>query len=232
MSKAPKGRRTNPLDPPLPKGDTRIPEVPPPLAKGPGGFERTSRVLLTGFGGQGVVLAGHILGKAAAIHDGREATLIQAYGPEARGGATLVQVVISSAPILYPYIESADAMVCMSQEGFTKYASVLGPAGALLIEEDLVHLPDDYPPARVYGIPATELAVEAGRKMVANIVMLGFLTAITGIVGRPAMEQAIRSSVPKGTDELNLGAFARGFVHGELLLTERAGRDPDSPQCC
>jgi 2-oxoglutarate ferredoxin oxidoreductase subunit gamma len=182
--------------------------------------------MLTGFGGQGVVLAGHILGKAAAIHDGREATLIQAYGPEARGGATLVQVVISSEPILYPYIEAADALVCMSQEGFTKYGPLLRPEGALLYEEDLVRLPDDYRSARAFGIPATELAVEAGRKMVANIVMLGFLTAVTNVVGRPAMEAAIRSSVPKGTDELNLGAFSRGFVHGELLLAERHA-DPD-----
>jgi 2-oxoglutarate ferredoxin oxidoreductase subunit gamma len=187
----------------------------------------TARVLLTGFGGQGVVLAGHILGKAASIYDGREATLIQAYGPEARGGATLVQVTISDAPILYPYIESADAVVCMSQEGFTRYGPVLRSGGALLYEEDLVRLPDDYPHDRAFGIPATQLAVEAGRKMVANIVMLGFLAAVTGVVGRTALEEAIRSSVPKGTDELNLGAFARGVVHGELLLRERAGRDPD-----
>lgn len=194
------------------------------------GTVKTSRVLLTGFGGQGVVLAGHILGKAAAIYGGREATLIQAYGPEARGGATLVQVVISDEPILYPYIDSADAILCMSQEGFTKYGPSLRAGGALLVEEDLVRLPEDYPAERVFGIPATELAVEAGRKMVANIVMLGFLVAVTGVVGREAMESAIRSSVPKGTDELNLGAFARGFVHGELLLRER-GTDPDQA-CC
>ena len=194
----------------------------------------TSRVMLTGFGGQGVVLAGHILGKAAAINDGREATLIQAYGPEARGGATLVQVTISDGPVLYPYIESADAVVCMSQEGFTKYAPALRKGGALLIEEDLVRLPEDYPPQQVYGIPATQLATEAGRKMVANIVMLGFLVAITRVVGRAAMEEAIRTSVPKGTEELNLGAFARGFTHGELLLVERRGRDLDAggDTCC
>ncbi len=193
--------------------------------------ERTSRVLLTGFGGQGVVLAGHILGKAAAIHDGREATLIQAYGPEARGGATLVQVTISDAPILYPYIDQADAIVCMSQEGFTKYGPALGPEGVLLYEHDLVRLPQDYPTARAFGIPATQLAVEAGRKMVANIVMLGFLVSVTGVVGKAAMEEAIRTSVPKGTDELNLGAFARGLVHGELLARERCG-DPDGHQGC
>jgi 2-oxoglutarate ferredoxin oxidoreductase subunit gamma len=182
----------------------------------------TSRVLLTGFGGQGVVLAGHILGKAAAIYGGREATLIQAYGPEARGGATLVQVVISDEPILYPYIDSADVIFCMSQEGFTKYAAALRPGGALLIEEDLVRLPAGHPANGVFGIPATRLAVEAGRKMVANIVMLGFLVAVTGVVERAAMEAAIRSSVPKGTDELNLGAFSRGFAHGESLLSARS----------
>ena len=117
----------------------------------------------------------------------------------------------------------------MSQEGFTKYGPALRPGGALLIEEDLVRLPDDYPAARVFGIPATELAVEAGRKMVANIVMLGFLVAVTGVVGRAAMEEAIRSSVPKGTEELNLGAFSRGFVHGELLLSERGAPIPTRP---
>ena len=198
----------------------------PPSAKGVAGVSRTIRVLLTGFGGQGIVLAGHILGKAAAIYDGREATLIQAYGPEARGGATLVQVTISDEPILYPYIDSADAILCMSQEGFSKYGPALRPGGALLIEEDLVRLPDSQLSGRVFGIPATELAAEAGRKMVANIVMLGFLVAVTGVVGRAALESAIRSTVPKGTDELNLGAFARGFVHGELLLRER-NIDPD-----
>lgn len=203
----------------------------PPLEKGSEGVSSTSRVLLTGFGGQGIVLAGHILGKAAAIYDGREATLIQAYGPEARGGATLVQVVISDAPILYPYIESADVVVCMSREGLTKYGSVLRPGGALIYEEDLVSLPDDHPRERAFGVPATQLAVEAGRKMVANIVMLGSLVAVTGVVGKPAMEEAIRSSVPKGTDEMNLGAFARGFVHGELLLRER-GLDPDGGRSC
>jgi len=209
--------------PPLPKED---PRSSPPLAKGGGGISNTARILLTGFGGQGIVLAGHILGKAAAIYDGHEATLIQAYGPEARGGATLVQVIISAEPILYPYIDSADAILCMSQEGFSKYGPLRRPGGALLIEEGLVRLPEDYPPEGVFGIPATELAVEAGRKMVANIVMLGFLVAVTGVVGRAALESAIRSTVPKGTDELNLGAFARGFVHGELLLRERS-TDPD-----
>jgi len=196
------------------------------LAKGDGGISGTARVILTGFGGQGIVLAGHILGKAAAIYDGREATLIQAYGPEARGGATLVQVVISDEPILYPYIDNADVILCMSQEGFTRYGPSLRPGGALLIEEDLVRLPEGHPPERVFGIPATAQAIEAGRKMVANIVMLGLLVAVTGVVGRAAMEDAIRSTVPKGTDELNLGAFARGFTHGELLLRER-GLDPD-----
>lgn len=192
----------------------------------------TARVMLTGFGGQGVVLAGHILGKAASIHDNREATLIQAYGPEARGGATLVQVTISNEPILYPYIESADVVVCMSQEGFTRYAPALGRDGALLIEEDLVRLPDGHPTGHVFGIPATQLAVEAGRKMVANIVMLGFLVAVTGVVSRKAMEEAIRTSVPKGTEELNLRAFARGLTHGELLLLERRGRDEDAGGSC
>jgi 2-oxoglutarate ferredoxin oxidoreductase subunit gamma len=173
-----------------------------------------SRVRLTGFGGQGVVLAAAILGRAAAIHEGREATLIQAYGPEARGGATSADVTISDERVLFPIIEEADILVCMSLEGFTKFSPSLRPGGTLLYEEQLVRLPAGYAAGRVCGIAATRLAEEAGRKLVANIVMLGFLAGATGVVGREALEEAVRSSVPRGTEELNLGAFARGFAHG------------------
>lgn len=200
-----------------------------PAAQTGSAAARTARVVLTGFGGQGIVLAGHILGKAASIHEGREATLIQAYGPEARGGATLVQVVLSDTPILYPYIESADAIVCMSQEGFTKYGPILGQRGLLLYEMDLVHLDEASFAGRALGIPATRLAVEAGRKMVANIVMLGFLTAAAGVVGKAAMQEAIRTSVPKGTEALNLEAFERGIAHGDRMLRERQGKQGPGP---
>jgi len=181
------------------------------------------RVLLTGFGGQGVVLAGHILGKAAAIHAGREATLIQAYGPEARGGATSASVIIADEPVLYPYVAEADVLVCMSQEGYTKFAAKLRPGGVLLYDEQLVRLPAGGAGDRAFGIPATQFARDAGRALVANIVMLGFLCAVTGVVGRAALEDAVRSSVPKGTDTLNLGAFARGFDHGAALAGAAPG---------
>jgi len=186
---------------------------------------RASRVLLTGFGGQGVVLAGYILGKAAAIHGGREATLIQAYGPEARGGATSASVVISDEPILYPYVAEADVLVCMSQEGYTKFLPRLRPGGTLLYDDQLVHLGEGADGHRILGVPATQLAREAGRALVANIVMLGFLAATTGVVTREALAEAVRSSVPKGTEELNLGAFASGFAHGAALVPAGAGGD-------
>lgn len=169
------------------------------------------RLLLTGFGGQGIVLAGYILGKAAAIFDGREATLIQAYGPEARGGATSAEITISGSPILYPYVDTAEVLACMSREGFSRFARRLAPDGVLLYDDQLVPVPPDFAPGRAFGVAATRLAQEAGRRLVANIVMLGFLAAATGVVSRRALEEAVRTSVPKGTGELNLGALALGF---------------------
>ncbi len=182
----------------------------------------SERVLITGFGGQGVVLAGFILGKAAAIHGGREATLIQAYGPEARGGATSASLIIADEPILYPYIAEADVLVAMSQEGYSKFSPKLRPGGTLLYDEQLVHLGPPAAGERRLGIPATRIAREAGRVLVANIVMLGFLSAATGVVGRAELEEAVRSSVPRGTEELNLGVFARGFEHGAALAAAEA----------
>jgi len=179
-------------------------------------------VLLTGFGGQGIVLSGFILGKAAAIHGGREATLIQAYGPEARGGATSASVIIADEPILYPYVAEADVLVAMSREGYRMFAPKLRPGGTLLYDEQLVHPGEETAGARRFGIPATQIARDAGRALVANIVMLGFLGAVTGVVGRAELEEAVRSSVPRGTEELNLGVFARGFEHGAAVAAAEA----------
>ncbi len=181
-----------------------------------------NRILLTGFGGQGIVLSGYILGKAASIYDGRESTFIQSYGPEARGGACSAQVVVSTQQILYPYVEEADILVVMSQEAFHKYFPALRPGGTLLYDDSLVTPEENLEGKRVYSLPASRIAEELGRKMVANIVMLGFLTAVTGPVSEDSMKEAVRSSVPKGTDELNLNAFAKGFEHGKAALHQSA----------
>lgn len=178
-------------------------------------------IRLSGFGGQGIILAAYILGKAAALHDYKHATMTQNYGPESRGGACSGQVIISDAPVSYPHLTRPNVFVAMSQEAFAKYSGDLVDGGLLLIEEDLVQV-DRAMPARVHAIPATRIAEkELGRKMVANIVMLGFLAALDHSVTADALRQAVRDSVPKGTEDFNLQAFERGHAHGMTLL-ERA----------
>ncbi|UCG68873.1 MAG: 2-oxoacid:acceptor oxidoreductase family protein [Thermoplasmata archaeon] len=175
-------------------------------------------VKLCGFGGQGIVLSGYILGKAASIYEKKEAVLTQSYGPEARGGACSADVVISDVKIDYPYLKDVNILVVMSQEAYFTYTKQLGKNGILLIDEDLVEMDMKQigkQKWKIYKIPATRFAEELGKKIVANIVMLGFFTAVTDVVGYEAMKSAILSSVPKGTEKLNEGAYERGYRHGE-----------------
>ena len=168
-----------------------------------------------GFGGQGVILAGMILGKAAALFDNKEATLTQAFGPEARGSACSAQVVVSDSRILYPYVNRPNIMMLMSQDAFNRFSPELAPGGTLIIEEDLVK-PEQLPAGvRVFRCPATRIAEELGRRMVLNIVMVGFFTSVTKMLTPEAVRKAVEDSVPKGTIELNLKAFDRGFEWGQ-----------------
>ncbi len=174
-------------------------------------------VVVTGFGGQGIVLTGRILGKAAALGDHKESTLVQSYGPESRGGACSAQVVISDNTIHYPYIKFPDILVCMSQSGYEKYIGQLKEGGELLIDQDLVR-PGKEAGEIWYSIPATRMAEELGRKMMANIIMLGFFTAITKAVSLDSARNAVVGSVPKGTEEMNLKAFTKGCDYGLATL--------------
>jgi len=172
-----------------------------------------TEIKIAGFGGQGVVLAGSIVGRAATIYDGKCATMTRSFGPEARGGACGSQVIISDVKIGYPYVINPDVLVIMSEEAYEKYASELKPNGILVIENDLVHHNKDAK-VKAYGIPATRFAEELGRKIVLNIVILGFLTAVTNMINPDAMRKAIRDSVPKGTEDLNILAFNKGYSYG------------------
>jgi 2-oxoglutarate ferredoxin oxidoreductase subunit gamma len=171
-------------------------------------------IKLGGFGGQGIILSGYILGKAASIFDNMEAVLTQSYGPEARGGACSADVVISKTKIDYPYLKDIKILVVMSQEAYGTYTKQLGEGGMLIYDEDLVKINKKdckEKKWKVYNIPATRLAEELGRKIVANIVMLGFFTAVSDTVSYEAMKNAILSSVPKGTEKLNESAFNNGY---------------------
>jgi len=177
-------------------------------------MDRTE-IRITGFGGQGVVLAGYIIGRACAIEAGNHATMIQSFGPEARGSACSATLTVSGREILYPYIGRPDIFVVMSAEGYEKHAAELKEDGVLVYEEDLVR-PVFKQGQRAYGIPSTRIAESLGRTLVQNIVMVGFFTAVTGLVPREAMREAVRKSVPAGTEELNLKAFERGLEYPGL----------------
>ena len=180
---------------------------------------KRQEITLTGYGGQGIVLAGRILGQAAALGDHRESTFVQAYGPEARGGACSAQVVISDEVIYYPYVKSPDILVSMSQGGFDKFIGQIKEDSTLLIDQDLVQsagIDRDF-----FSIPSTRMAEELGRTMMANIIMLGFFTAVTGVVSVDAMCTAVAESVPKGTEDMNVNAFNKGCDYGLAVLKGR-----------
>ena len=182
-------------------------------------------IILGGLGGQGIILAGYILGKAASLFDKKNATHIQDYGPEARGGACQTQVVISDSEISYPYIDNPSILAVMSQGAYDKFSPNMRQDTVLLIDEDLVK-PKRAKHTRLLTIPATRTAQELGRVAVANIVMLGFVTAITKVVSVEAMKKAVLESVPKGTEELNMKAFDRGYSYGleKLKTVEGKGK--------
>jgi len=175
-------------------------------------------VRIAGFGGQGIIRSGNIIGTAAAIHDGKYATFTQSYGPESRGGACAAQVIISDEPIHYPHLLDPRILVVMSQGAYNKYVSGLNRDGLLLVDEDLVELGEEAAGLRVLSIPATRLAEEElGRRIVANVVMLGFFAAVTDVVSVDALRQAVLGSVPKGTEELNQRAFELGYEYGRRM---------------
>ncbi len=175
-------------------------------------------IRISGFGGQGVVLAGYILGKGLAIYEGLEAVMTQSYGPEARGGASSANLVVSDELIDYPFVQSPDILVALSQGAYSKYRHETKPDALVLIDDELVIPLDE---DENFSIPATHLAEELGRRVVANVVMLGFFTAVTDLVHRQAMEKAIETSVKVKTVPLNLQAFATGF---DYALEKQRGR--------
>ena len=176
-------------------------------------------IRLSGFGGQGIILAGVILGRAASLYDNKEAVQTQSYGPEARGGASKSEVVISDDPIDFPKVIKPDILVCLSQQAYDKYKDDIKEGGVLLVDEDLVST-DKMPEVNVtmYKIPFTRIASEEIKlPIVANIVMLGALTRLTNIVSKESMEKAILDSVPKGTEKKNLMASSKGYEFAEKL---------------
>jgi 2-oxoglutarate ferredoxin oxidoreductase subunit gamma len=168
---------------------------------------------IAGFGGQGVVLAGHIVGQAATVYDKGFATFSQSYGPEARGGSCTAEVVLSDEPIGYPYLVKPKVLVILSQDAYNKYAQDISPETLVIIDPDLVK-PDLAKTPSFLTVPANKMARDLGRVVVANIVLLGFLGAVSSLVPADALRKSVLASVPKGTGDFNMKAFEMGYKYG------------------
>ena len=186
-------------------------------------------IRLAGSGGQGLILAGIILAEAAGVYDGKFVCQTQSYGPEARGGASKAEVVISDAPIDYPKAIQPDVLLALNQKSLEAFSSDLKPGGLLLVDADLVK---EASAGRVLALPFTRIARDLGRAMAANIVALGALAHLTGAVSLQSLETAVLARVPKGTEELNRQALAAGVAaakeSGTVSLPEEPGEKSEA----
>ncbi len=171
-------------------------------------------VRMAGVGGQGIVTMGYVVGTAAALYDKKDVVMTEAYGPEIMGGFSRADVIISDSHIDYPIIDDPDVLLVMSQDGWERNGSLVKERGLVLYEEDLVQ-PGD-PKSRTFvAIPAIRTADELGRRVIANVILMGALQEITNILTKKALESALMERIPKGTEKLNLIALSKGYELGE-----------------
>lgn len=177
---------------------------------------------LSGSGGQGMVFAGMILAEAIGINDGKNVVQTQSYGPEARGGASRSDVVVSSKEIFYPKPIKLDLLLCLTQESCDTYHQALKEDGILIVDSGLV---TQLPAGKVHAFPFTQLARDRiGTPMVANIIALGTIASLTKIVSKKGLLETVQRRAPKGTEEKNLKALESGFE----LARKRKGRKTSS----
>lgn len=174
-------------------------------------------VRFSGSGGQGIILGGVILAEAAAIYDNKNAVQSQSYGPEARGGASKSEVIISDGEIDYPKATHIDILLALTQVACDKYAPDIKEGGVLIVDsQEVQKVPEGS--FSVYSLPIFKLAQETiGKLIVANIVALGVVVGLTGVVSKKAVEEAVLARVPRGTEDLNLNALRLGFEEAERL---------------
>ncbi|HNR31439.1 MAG TPA: 2-oxoacid:acceptor oxidoreductase family protein [Candidatus Hydrogenedentes bacterium] len=183
---------------------------------------------LSGSGGQGMMLAATILAEAIGADPAKRVIQTKSYGPEARGGASKADIVVSSSEIYYPKALQLDLLLAMTQESLDKYYSDLKAGGTLILDESLVHNP---PPDDFYGVPFTRLArEEAGNVMVANMIALGAIAAISGVVPTEALTEAVLARAPRGTEDTNKRAVEIGVREGEAVKARRLQGAPNMTQ--
>jgi 2-oxoglutarate ferredoxin oxidoreductase subunit gamma len=205
-----------------------------------GNMPERIEIRLAGEGGQGMILAGIVLAEAAAIYDGKNAVQTQSYGPEARGGASKAEVVISPGEIDHPEVLEADAVITLSQAAFQKFSGRFGldgrllpeeaneavrtikPGGYLIVDEEKVDANVPLGNVRLIRLPITRMALETtGKVITANVVALGVLVGLTGVVSQEAIEKAVIARAPRGTEEMNRKALQAGFQMAEKVKNEK-----------
>lgn len=187
---------------------------------------RTLEMRLSGSGGQGLILAGIILGEAAVL-DGMNAVQSQSYGPEARGGASKAEVIVSDGPIDYPKVSRPNVVLCLTDEAYRKYGSEVDPDGLIIVDASMsLPGPGEAVKARLYRLPILSTARDiVGRAMTANIVALGCISALTQVVSVESLENAVQERVPAGTGEINLKAFRTGLAIASQCEAVSYGRE-------
>ncbi|ABR56063.1 2-oxoacid:acceptor oxidoreductase family protein [Methanococcus aeolicus] len=171
-------------------------------------------IRFAGFGGQGILLSGIILGRAAALYENNYAFQTQSIGPEARGGISRAEVVISDNSKDYPKVRNLDVLVAMSQESLDIYIRDLKSGKILIYDPDMMNNFPNRKDINIYPIPATQMAYDIGNKIVANVVMLGALVSITNTISKESLKNAVFDVVPPKFKELNLKALEKGFELG------------------
>ena len=179
-------------------------------------------IRFSGFGGQGIIKSGILIGKAVSLYDNKFATLTQSFGPEARGGACAAQVVIDDDPVLYPYIVTPEILVAMSQEAYEKFITEPVKGSIILTDTDLVKPKTIRKDVKLFSIPATRIAEEMGNRIFANVVMVGFFTAIANVVSLEAMKKALPGSVPDRFLDTNIEALEKGYEYGKKLISKES----------
>jgi len=175
-------------------------------------------IRFAGFGGQGIIKSGIITAAAASLYGGKNAVQTQSYGPESRGGACKSEVVISEEEIDFPKVVEPNVLVVMSQHAYNEYAEDVKPNGIIILDPDMIPHEKELKKVKIFRVPATKIAEEMGRKIVANIVMLGAFVAVTELLDKTALRSSIVENIPKGTEELNLAAFEKGYEYAKNML--------------
>jgi len=179
-------------------------------------------IRIAGLGGQGIVTAGVMIGRSASVFGGKNVTLTQSYGPESRGGASKVEVIVSDEKIDYPKVRKPSLIAIMSQEAYRKNITDLNGNAIVVIDPDMVQEDPSNHIARMYRVPATRIAEGLGKRIVANMVMVGAIIGLTNMIDTAAIEKAIAKYTPRGTEELNLNAFKNGYEYARKLSQEQA----------